>query len=103
MGWEERGTAGTRYFYECRRDELGQVRKRYLGAGVLAHQTAARLADEKAARQAGRQEQQSISATIALEKRLESLVTLLFEAVLLSEGFWRGRNYGSWRKRNGIE
>ena len=105
MAWEQRGQAGP-YFYRSVRLPNGKVGKKYFGNGVVAYLEAKRIAEAKAALQAEElailKEQRRTAEAEQLMDELVELSNLLFEATMLSAGYWRGRNYGKWRKRRGF-
>ncbi|PHS11659.1 MAG: hypothetical protein COA78_09090 [Blastopirellula sp.] len=106
MGWEKRGQAGP-YYYRSVRLPNGKVRKLYFGNGVVAYLEIKRIAEAKAALQAEKQailkEQRRTAEAEQLVDELVELSSLLFEATMLSAGYWRGRDYGKWRKRRGFK
>lgn len=106
MAWERRGTSGKTYGYRSVRDG-SDVRKEYLGTGVRALKHAEQLDRDRARRIADEaaiaEDLRATAEARQLTLRLEEAGSLLLETSLFASGFWRGRNYGPWRKRRGLE
>ncbi len=104
MAWEIRSPSGPKYFYLSRRGPGGRVVKTYFGKGSGAQSAADLVAWARARRDAPRQELASARARLeavdGAMAALEGDAGVLFEALLLSEGYHRP-NYGPWRKRRG--
>lgn len=102
MAWEERGSGSNKYFYRSIRTPHG-VRKEYMGCGSEAETLSKRLDAERAAAAADRAaittEYTATEQSRDLTAELEDMSDLLLELTLYANGFWRGRNYGKWRRR----
>jgi hypothetical protein len=99
MGWESRARGG-RYYYRSIRAG-NRTRKIYIGKGVNAHALARAQAEKQQQRQAERaailaEQAMTAGAEAALEE-LRQLADLLFQAAMLSAGYWNRR--GEWRRR----
>jgi hypothetical protein len=94
MAWENRGKQKT-YFYRSERVD-GQVRKTYLGSGMLAEVESIRL-ERKAMQRAQitAEKQQTITAETLLKHQIQNTADLTF-GLMASVGFTNER-YRGWR------
>ena len=106
MAWERRGSSGNKYGYRSVRTENG-VKKEYLGTGSLAREHAEQLDRDRARRIADEaaiaEELRATMEARQLTLRLEEASSMLLKTSLFASGFWRGHNYGPWRKRRGLQ
>jgi hypothetical protein len=100
MSWEVQGAA-RRYYYRVRRLG-GRLVRTYVGKGPLAWLAAAQDSQERAEREAHRQqardERRRLEAAEAAAQELAEQAELVLRAALLVAGY-RRHDRGEWRRR----